>query len=394
MHMEQIREDFLPLARPDISQLEIEYSTEVIKSGWWTTGPKVDEFEKQFSLYLATGNRSASAGKELNTVGLNSCTSALHLSLVAFGIGKGDEVILPTWTFASTAHVVEWVGANPVLCDIDEQTMTIDVEKAESLISRRTKAIIPVHIGGCPCDMKKISDLARKYHLKVIEDAAHAIGTKYQGDKIGTFSDITCFSFYATKNLAMGEGGAAVSGDPELIERIRKLSYLGINKEAFKRYSKTGSWFYDIESTGYKNNLDSLHAAIGLAQLERLDEMNEQRRLIADTYRKNLSKRIGLFKDSDQIFHTYHLFQIRVAPEIVQRDEMIEMLREKNIGTSVHFIPLHRHSHFSARMDKNQFPVADSIFKDVLSIPMFSAMFESDADYVVDHINRVIESKG
>ncbi len=390
--MGEIRKEFLPLAKPDISQLEIDYSIEVIKSGWLTTGPKVDEFEKNLALYLTTDNTSVSAKQELSAIGLNSCTSALHLALVALGIGKGDEVILPTWTFASTALVVEWVGAKPVLCDIDENTLTIDIDKAEELINDKTKAIIPVHIGGCPCDMAKIAYLAEKYRLKVIEDAAHAIGSKYRGDKIGTFSDITCFSFYATKNLAMGEGGAAVSKDKDLIDKIRKLSYLGINKDAFKRYSKSGNWFYDIEMIGYKNNLDSLHAAIGLAQLERLDDMNSCRRKIAGDYRKNLTKKVEFFKDTEDVFHTYHLFQIRINSNRINRDEMILKLKERNIGTSVHFIPLHRHSHFMKRMDQKQFPVANKMFEQALSIPMFSSMVEQDTDYVIEQINNLIDN--
>ena len=195
---------FIPLARPDIGDEEIELVSETIRSGWLTTGPKVAEFESSLCEYLKYDD-------ELYCVGLNSCTSALFLSLVALGIKEGDEVIVPTWTFAATAQVVDWIGAKVVLCDVEEETLNIDIKKAEALITNRTKAIIPVHIAGYPCDMDGIAQLAKRYDLKIIEDAAHAIGTSYHGKKIGNFSHITCFSFYATKNLAMGEGGSAVS---------------------------------------------------------------------------------------------------------------------------------------------------------------------------------------
>lgn len=372
---------FIPLAKPDIGKEEIELVIQTIKSGWLTTGPKVNEFEKRLSKYLKYDD-------EIYSVGLNSCTSALFLALVALDIKEEDEVIVPTWTFAATAQVVEWVGAKVVLCDIEEDSLNIDIKKAEELITKKTRAIIPVHIAGYPCDMEAVTKLAKKYDLKVIEDAAHAIGTKYKNKKIGNFSDITCFSFYATKNLAMGEGGAAVSKDKNLIEKIRKLSYFGINKEAFKRYDKTGRWFYDIEGLGYKANLDSLHGAIGLVQLDKLDKMNQRRREIAKYYRENLSDKLIFNKDSDEHYHTYHLFPIRL-PKNFDRDSIVEKLKDNNIGASVHFIPLHKHSFYKNRFDYS-FEVADKVFKSILSIPMCSAMTDEEVKYVVDTINKII----
>lgn len=379
-----MRASFLPLAKPDIGELEISRAVEVIKSGWWTTGPVVTEFEEKFSKYLQDK-------EPLFTVGLNSCTSAMHLALLALGIGPGDEVILPTWTFVSTAHVVEWIGAKPVLCDIEERTLNIDIQKAAELVTSRTKAIIPVHIAGYPCDMKAVRSIALKHNLKIIEDAAHAIGTKYQGIKIGNLSDVTCFSFYATKNLAMGEGGAAISKNSEIIEKMRKLSYFGINKEAFKRYSKAGTWFYDIEESGYKYNLDSIHAALGTTQLERLDAMNLRRRTIADQYRKGLSDKIILPWDDRENYHIYHLFVIGIDEKQVNRDDLMDELKKRNIGTSVHFIPLHSHTHYSKNNPKENFPVANNSFKKVLSIPMFSSMTDEDVDYVIENINELVD---
>jgi len=374
-------ENFIPLARPDIDEEEIALVVETIKSGWLTTGPKVAEFELALSRYISPVD-------EIHSVGLNSCTSALFLALIALGIKEDDEVIVPTWTFAATAQVVDWIGAKVVLCDIEEETLNIDVNKAESLITDKTKAIIPVHIAGYPCEMKQIALLANKYNLKIIEDAAHAIGTSYNDEKIGNFSDITCFSFYATKNLAMGEGGAAVSKNKELIEKIRKLSYFGINKEAFKRYEKAGRWFYDIEEIGYKANLDSIHGALGIIQLKKLDRMNERRREIAKMYKENLSKKLSFTKDSNNHYHTYHLFPIRL-PETIKRDDFIDKLKEKNIGSSVHFIPLHLHTFYKNRSN-TVFEVANKVFDNIVSIPMCSAMSDKEVIYVIKSINEIL----
>ncbi|MCF6330711.1 MAG: DegT/DnrJ/EryC1/StrS family aminotransferase [Sulfurimonas sp.] len=373
--------NFIPLARPDIGDEEIALVVETIKSGWLTTGPKVAEFESALSEYIKDDN-------EIYSVGLNSCTSALFLALIALGIKKGDEVIVPTWTFAATAQVVDWIGAKVVLCDIEEDSLNIDVCKAEKLITDKTKAIIPVHIAGYPCDMEAIDILAKKYNLRVIEDAAHAIGTSYKNKKIGNFSDITCFSFYATKNLAMGEGGAAVSKDKELVEKMRKLSYFGINKEAFKRYEKAGRWFYDIEEIGYKANLDSIHAALGIVQLNKLDKMNQRRREIATFYRENLSNKLTFNEDSGEHYHTYHLFPIRL-PQSVKRDDFIEELKNNNIGASVHFIPLHLHTFYKDRSNNN-FEVANRVFNNILSIPMCSAMSDEEVKYVVEKVNKIV----
>jgi len=379
-------DEFIPLAKPTIHNEEIDAAVEVLKSGWWTTGPKVAEFEQKMSEFLKVDD-------ELYTVGLNSCTSALHLALLALGIKEGDEVIVPTWTFAATAQVVEWTGATLVLCDVEADTLNIDVQKAKSLITEKTKAIIPVHIAGFPCNMEAIATLANEFNLKVVEDAAHAIGTEYLGEKIGNFSDITCFSFYATKNLAMGEGGAAVSKDSELVERIRKLSYFGINKCAFKRYEKTGTWFYDIEEMGYTSNLDSVHAAVGLVQLKNLDDMNRRRREIASFYKENLSNKLTFFKDLKDHYHTYHLFMISL-PITIERNIFIEKLRDYNIGTSVHFRPLHLHSYYANRTDIKDFPVANEIFDSIVSIPMYPSMSDEDVKRVVDTINLILDENG
>ena len=364
---------FIPLAKPFLGKEEKKAVLEVLDSGMLTTGKQTFEFEEKFSNYLGEG---------LFCAGLNSATNALFLSLLALGVKAGDEVIVPTWTFASTAQVVEWIGAKLVLCDVDENTLNIDINYLEKLITKKTKAIIVVHIAGYPCEMDKILEIAKKHNLKVIEDAAHAIGTKYNGTKIGNHSDAVCFSFYATKNLAMGEGGAVVSKNKDMIEKIKKLSYLGIDKDAFKRYEKKGNWYYDIASLGYKANLDNIHSAIGLVQLKKIDKMNKRRNEIANYYYQNLK---GEFNKYDtKHYHSYHLFMIRVK----NRDEFMEKLKNKNIGTSVHFRPLHQHSFYKNRF--SGFNVADRIYKQIVSIPLYPSLRDNEVEYVTETINRIL----
>jgi len=379
-----MRKDFLPFARPCFSQAEIEAAAEVIRSGHLTTGPKVTEFEERFCEYLGEG---------FHAVALNSCTAGLFLGLLSHGVGPQDEVIVPTWTFVATAHVVLWTGARPVLCDVEESSLNIDVRAMEKSIGKKTKAIIPVHFAGYPCAMDEICRIAKKHNLAVIEDAAHACGTAYKGKKIGGFGDLTAFSFYATKNLACGEGGMVVSRDRKTIEKIRKLSYFGINKRAFDRYTQKGSWYYEIEELGYKYNMDSIHAAIGLVQLAKLEEMNLRRREIAGMYRRGLDERIRFTEDSEENFHNYHLFLIRIDKEIIPRDEFIGKLKERNIGSSVHFIPLHRHP-FYRKISKKKFPVADKAYAEAVSIPLFPGMSDQDVEYVIDNVNQVLKGGG
>ena len=375
---------FLPLARPHITGEEIKEVCDVLKSGHLTTGSKVEGFEKGISEYL---------GGDVAAIGLNSCTAGLFLALLAHGIGKGDEVIVPTWTFAATGHVVLWTGAKVVLCDVDKKSLNIDTKKIPDLINSKTKAIMPVHFAGYPCNMDEIDKIAKENDLAVIEDAAHAIGTKYKSKKIGSFGDIAVFSFYATKNLACGEGGMAVSHNKKIIQKIKKISYFGIDKKAFKRYERTGSWYYEIEELGYKCNMDDMHAAIGLVQLRKLDKMNQMRRHIAQLYKKNLDKRIRFTEDGNGNYHTYHLFPIKIDKAIIPRGTFITALNKRNIGAGVHFIPLHRHPYYAKLLAKKEFPVADKVYEEVISIPMFPGMDEKDSYYVIENINDILKRR-
>ncbi|MFA5147255.1 MAG: DegT/DnrJ/EryC1/StrS family aminotransferase [Candidatus Omnitrophota bacterium] len=378
------RKKFLPLSKPLITSAEIDAVSSVLRSGYLTTGPKVEEFEKGVEKYL---------GGSVHAVALNSCTGGLFLALNACGIGPGDEVIVPTWTFAASAHVVIWTGAKPVLCDVDEGSLNIDVRRMKELISARTKAIMPVHFAGYPCEMDEITAVARRRGMVVIEDAAHAIGSVYNGRKIGTIGDATVFSFYATKNLACGEGGMVVSEDEKMIERIRKASYFGIDKEAFSRYRKAGRWYYEIEELGYKYNMDSIHAAIGIVQLKKLNAMSGRRRRIARLYRAHLDDRIRFMTDGDGHYHTYHLFPIRIDRRIIGRNDLIEKLKERNIGAGVHFIPLHRHPYYRSFVRPGEFPVADKAYEEIISIPMFAGMSDGDAWYVIRTINDILKRR-
>jgi len=376
---------FINFAQPLITDDEIKEVVNTLKSGWITTGPKVKEFEKRICDY--TGARYA--------VATFSGTSALFLSLKALGIKEDDEVIVPTFTFASTAHVVVHCGAIPVFVDSDPKTFQIDTAMIEERITAKTKAIIPVHYGGNLVEMKDIFVLARKYNLKVIEDAAHAIGSEYQGRKIGSLgSDATCFSFYATKNLATGEGGMVVTGDKELADMIRKMTMYGISdsREMWdKRYSKAGHWFYDIEMIGYKANMSDLNAAIGIQQLAKLDYFIGVRQKYSEIY---LNKLRGLGYDfmetKEGNKNSWHLFTL-LLPESINRDNFTEILREHGIGTSVLFRPLHLHSVYAALLGTKEgdFPVSESVFNRLVNLPLSPSTNEEEIEYIVKTIKEI-----
>ena len=374
------RAEFIALTKPRITEEEISAVVNVMRSGWWTTGPETMAFEQEMVEYLGGG---------LYAVGLDSCTSGLFLALKALNIGPGDEVIVPTMTYVATAHVVEWCGAKPILCDVDQYTRNIDIEDCARKITANTKVIIPVHIAGLPVDLDELAKLADKHEIKIIEDAAHAVGSSYKGLRIGHHSLASVFSFYVTKNLACGEGGMLVSSDSDFVDKIRKLSYFGIDKQAFQRHTKKGSWFYQVEGPGFKCNMDNIHAAIGRVQLNKLDTFTEKRRQIAVWYDELLPDEIQKPVREHQSTHCFHLYQIGL-PVSWKRDAFVSHLKEWNIGCSVHFIPLHEHPHYFT--EDSQFEGCSRISHRNLSLPMDPGLNIDDIKYISDVINRYKEN--
>ena len=364
------------------TQEEIDATIEAIKSGWLTMGPKVVEFENSFKNYIGC----------CEAVSVNSATAALHLALKAIGLQKGDEVIVPTNTFVATAEVVTYFDAVPVLCDIKEDTHNIDVSKIENIITPKTKAIIPVHFAGQPCDMDEIYDIAKKYNLKVIEDAAHAIPSSYKGSRIGGLkdTDITCFSFYATKTLSTGEGGMATTNNLDYAKSMKTNRLHGISRDAWDRYTVKGAWQYDIVDNGYKYNTTDINASIGLVQLKKQEMLRDKRVKIASKYNEAFkdNKNITLPYIKDDVETSWHLYVIKID----NRDEVIRKLKEKGVGCSVHFIPIHKHRYYKDRYGyKNEdYPVANMVFEKSLSLPIYPDMSDDDIMYVIQSLKEIV----
>lgn len=377
--------NFLPFHRALIEEEEISAVVRVLQSGWLTTGPRVQEFEGTFARYIGVNHALA----------VNSCTAALHLGLAAIGIEEGDEIVLPTMTFAASGEVILYFKARPVLVDCLPGSFHMDPDQVERAITSRTRAILPVHYAGYPCDMDRILDIAQKHGLKVIEDAAHALPASYKGRPVGTLGDITCFSFYATKTLTTGEGGMATTDNPEYVERMRVLSLHGISKDAWKRYTAEGSWRYDILEPGFKYNFTDLQAALGLAQLAKCDSMTANRAAIASRYNQALSS-VEAFETPSappEVGHAWHLYVLLVKDSVLRigRDRVIEELKQRGIGTSVHFIPLHLHSLYRNRLGyaAGQFPNAEERFERAISLPIYPGMQPADVDRVIEALRDI-----
>ena len=378
---------FIPFHIPAIDEDEIRSVVETLESGWLTTGPKVKSFEEDFARYV--GCRHA--------IAVNSGTAALHIALDAIGIREGDEVIVPAMTFAATAEVVLYFKAQPILVDCQRDTLNLDPTQIEAAITSKTKAIIPVHFGGQPCEMDRILDIAKKHKLKVIEDAAHALPASYQGRKVGTIGDITCFSFYATKTITTGEGGMATTENSEWAERMRMMSLHGISHDAWKRYTKEGSWYYEILYPGFKYNLTDIAAAIGIEQLKKCDALWEARQRIAMNYAKAFAdlQEIQVPSCRNDVQHAWHLFVIQLNLERlkINRNQFIEALREKEIGTSVHFIPLHLHPYYRDKFGykPEDFPNASAAFERIISLPIYPKMTEGNVRDVIVAVRQLIQ---
>ena len=380
-------DQFLPFHVPQIDEEEICSVVETLKSGWLTTGVKVKRFEEDFVRYLGCGH----------AIAVNSCTAALHLALEAVGIEEGDEVIVPTMTFTATAEVVLYFKARPVLVDCRPDTLNIDPDRIERAITAKTKAIIPVHFGGQPCDMEPIQKIARTRGLTVIEDAAHALPASYQGKKVGTIGDITCFSFYATKTITTGEGGMATTDNLEWADRMRMMSLHGISHDAWKRYTKEGSWYYEVLRPGFKYNLTDIGAAIGIEQLKKCTAFRDSRGRIARVYDEAFADmpEVQTPVSRSNVEHAWHLYVIQLNLERLRitRNEFIEALREEGIGTSVHFIPLHLHPYYRGNFgyEPADFPQASAAFDRIVSLPIYPKMTEIDVENVVKAVKKIVE---
>jgi dTDP-4-amino-4,6-dideoxygalactose transaminase len=393
-----MRDTFLPFSPPLIGEEEIAEVVDTLRSDWITTGPKVRRFEEEFAEYV--GAPAA--------LGLNSCTAALHTALAALGVGAGDAVITTPMTFVSSVHVIEHVGAHPIMADVEPDTLNVDprrvAEGVESARAKglRVKALLPVHLYGHPCDMNPLMDLARAYGLAVVEDAAHALPASHEGRRVGSFARLfdvpvlTCFSFYATKNLTTGEGGM-LTGPPELIDEARIWSLHGMSRDAWNRYGAKGSWFYEVVRPGFKYNLTDIGAALGLGQLRKLDSFQARRREIARRYTEAFSRleELTLPASRPEVEHAWHLYVLRLNPGALRitREQFIEEMRERRIGTSVHFIPVHTHPYYRDRygFKPEEFPVAHAEFQRIVSLPLNPRMSDRDVEDVIEAVADVVE---
>ena len=373
------RRAYVPFSIPWTDGKEIDQVADSIRSGWLTTGPKARLFEERVRAMV--GARHA--------VAVNSCTAALHLSLVALGVKPGDEIVTSPYTFAATGEAILYLGARPVFADIDPLTLNLDPARVAMALSRRTAALLPVHIAGLPCDLDALGSIARRRRLPIVEDAAHALGAAVEGRPIGSLSDMTCFSFYATKNLATGEGGMVTLDDRRVAERLRRLSLHGLSRDAWKRYTRSGSWRYDVVDLGYKYNLTDVAAAIGLAQFSKFKAIQARRRRLARRYSRLLGSHeaFDLPVEEQSSVHAWHLYILRLRPGVlrIDRDRFMTLLTARGIGASVHFQPLHLHSYYRRTFGyrRGAFPITERESARALSLPLYPGLSTEAQDRVV-----------
>jgi len=382
---------FLPFALPLLGEDEITEVTDTLRSGWLTTGPKTAQFEKDFCEFIGADYALA----------VNSATSGLHLALEAIGVGKGDKVITTPYTFTATAEVIRYLGADPILVDIDPKTFNIDPDKIRKIAGQydNIKAIMPVHFAGQSCEMDAIREIANEYNWKIVEDAAHALPTTWQGEMIGTLSDITVYSFYVTKTIATGEGGMIVSNNEDYIKRMKVMRLHGINRDVFDRYtSDKPSWFYEIVEPGYKYNMTDIAASLGIHQLKKAWNFQKRRKWMATQYNEAFSDLpvktpyVAYPKDT----HSWHLYVLQLELESlsINRDRFIELMAEEGIGTSVHFIPLHLHPYWRDQYGykPEDFPIALDVFNRAVSLPIYPKMTDDDVERVITAVNKILNS--
>jgi UDP-4-amino-4-deoxy-L-arabinose-oxoglutarate aminotransferase len=385
-----MRQTFLPFTRPSITEAEIREVSETLRSGWITSGPRVVAFEKAFSAYV-----SAPFG-----IAVTSGTAGFHILLQALGIGPGDEVITPSLTWPSPVNMMEFVGARPVFADIDRQTFQLDPASVERVLTPQTKAIVPVHFAGQPCDLDAFQALCQKHNLILIEDAAHAIGTAYRGQRIGSQKNPAVFSFHAIKNLTTGEGGLITVSDERLRDRLVSLRFHGVDQDAWKRYAREAAKGYDLFEPGWKYNLTDLQAALGLAQLRRIEEMNGRRAKLAELYDRlfdGIPEIIRPARVSYPSNHAWHLYTILIDPERtgLTREEFREEMRKRNIGTGLHFLAVHELSFYRERYRPSPELLRNSeyVAARIVSLPLFPDMREEDVVEVVEEIRDIFNER-
>ena len=397
-----MRDTFLPFSPPFIGEEEINEVVDTLRFGWITTGPKVKRFEEEFAAFIGSPGALA----------LNSGTAALHVALATLGIGPGDAVITTPMTFCSTVHVIEQVGAQPILVDIEPNTLNIDPNRIEEVIKLETrnsklkiKALLPVHLYGHPCEMDAILGIAPKHGLAVIEDAAHALPAKYKGCMIGGSPNpqsaignrhLVCFSFYATKNLTTAEGGM-LTGEQELVEEARIWSLHGMSRDAWNRYGDEGSWYYEVVCPGFKYNMTDIAAAIGIQQLRKLPTFQIRRQEIVHRYNKAFSQfeELQIPGEKPYVEHSWHLYVLRLNLQRlkISRNQFIEELKSRNIGTSVHFIPIHLHPYYRDKYGykPDDFPIAHREYQRIISLPLYPKMRDQDVEDVIEAVTDVIK---
>jgi len=378
---------FLPYHQPLLGREEEKEVIDTLRSGWITTGPRTKKFEELFARYIGCNH----------AIGLNSCTAGLHLALVASGIGDGDEVITSPVTFPATANVIVHQRARPVFIDIDRNTLNMEPSNIEEKITERTKAIIPVHFAGHPCEMDAIMKIAKKYKLIVIEDAAHALEAEYKRKKIGTIGTFTAFSFYATKNITTGEGGMLTTDNNELSEKARIFSLHGISKDAWKRYSPEGYIHWETLYPGYKYNMFDIQAAIGIHQFPKMESFWKKRKKYTEMYDEAFSsvEEVAFLKRKEYVKPSFHLYVILLNLEKIRisRDEFLNEIQSEGVGVGIHFRSLHLHPYYKEKFGfkKGDYPNAEYVSERIISLPLYPKMKEEDIKFVIRVVKKLIK---
>lgn len=382
-----MRTSFLPFSPPAIGPEEIAEVVDTLTSDWITTGPKTRRFESDFAQFIGAPGALA----------VFSATDAMQVALAALGTSPGDEIITTTMTFCSTVHVIEHLGARPVLVDVEPDTLCIDPKAVERAVTSRTKGVLPVHLYGHPCDLDPLLDLAKSRGLFVLEDAAHALPARYKGRMVGTVGTATAFSFYATKNMTTAEGGM-LTGDPDLLARARMWSLHGMSRDAYKRYSAEGSWFYEVVLPGFKCNMTDIQASLGLQQLKKLPRFQDRRRQVVQRYQSELGglPEVETPTERAEVESAWHIYPLRLRLEALRigRSQFIEELRARNVGASVHFIPVHVHPYYREKYgySAHDFPVAAAHYERLVSLPLHPRLSDGDVDDVIEAVRDVVES--